>query len=185
MRFSIKILIALTLVHLSCRDNSANKQQSSGIGKKPYSTDNVYTPPVVDSELLNVWNRFKQIVIAKDYKEFNKISLPMIIACHDALDISNFSKKCFLNVFDTTMIRLMAGTSYTDYTDHSILIEYLPEHLRDEITVNGGSFDLNQFQILKELTPDGGWTMTFDFIKTKKGYKFFGCDSYGGPICCH
>ena len=161
-----------------------NIKESKTTPKPNEALQNIYKQSVVDSELLSTWERFKKIVALKDYSAFKKISLDSLEVCDTVFNISKFQSKCFLEVFDTKLLKIMSDTTYTAYVDHGIMLEYFPQYALKEIDVQETSITLNQFQILKELTPDGGWTFTFDFIKTKKGYKFYGCGSFGGPICC-
>src|SRR4051812_31942982 len=98
---SPKIIISFILLLCSCRSNGKSSEQANSTIKQKNTPHGVYTPPVIDSELLNVWNNFTRIVTSRNYDEFKKISLEKIVACHDTLDVSNFSNKCFLDVFDT------------------------------------------------------------------------------------
>ena len=164
--------------------NERAQEQSKVINIEVMDTQNVYKPPQIDSALLDVWNKFKKSVVTKSYKGFEKVSLIKVEACHKTLDLSLFWKNCFQEVFDSTMIELMSDTSYTGYVEKGILIEYLPKYLAEDINVQNKSFELNQFQMQRTYVPPPGWTITFDFVKTKKGYKFYGYNSYGGP-CCH
>jgi hypothetical protein len=115
----------------------------------------------IDPELLATWNKYIKIAANKDYFELKKICLDSVEGCHVKFSLDKFISKCLPKIFDTTLLKRFSEISYSNY-------------LANE----------NQFQVLKELTPDGGWTMTFNFVKTRNGYKFYSCDSFGGPICC-
>ena len=138
----------------------------------------------IDPELLIIWNKFTKIIAGKNYNELKDISLDSIEACHVFYKSDKFIQKCLPTIFDTTLLKRIFEISYSTYLDNKVISSYMPQFLLTQISSVGSSFKLNQFQVLKELTPDGGWTMTFDFVKTRNGYKFYSCDSFGGPDCC-
>src|SRR5882757_2109192 len=138
----------------------------------------------VDPELLIFWTHFKEIVSKKNYKEFKNISLNNLKTCDITVTTKKFLNKCFLEVFDTTLLKKFAGNSPTDYLIDDTKRKDFPQSVLRQINLNDSIIVLRRFQIEKGLTSDGPWIMAFDFVKTKKGYKFYGCDSYGGPICC-
>jgi len=77
--------------------------------------------------------------------------------------VAEFYKKCFKKIFDQPLLQKIE---------------------EGKINYNLQS-EKNQIQVIKEVYPDGGaWTMSFDFIKNNTGFKFYECDSFGGPVCC-
>jgi hypothetical protein len=189
---SIKVFSILCLLFYSCSNNSVNRTKGAAVVSKRdiHEVDKLeYYSKIaeerkIDPELLGVWNRFIMIVESNNLSEFIKISLDTISASSVKYKTEDFILRCFPNVFDTTLIKRFSEVSYSYYTEYRISSSHLPQYLIKKMTSGVDTLRFNQFQVLKELTPDAGWTMTFDFIKTKSGYKFFGCDSFGGPNCC-
>ncbi len=115
----------------------------------------------IDPELMTTWESFKQIAAWKDFASLKQISRDTVIACHVKMGINDFISQCFPRIFDTALLKRFAEIPYS-------------ECIAGE----------NQFQVVKQVTAEGAWIMTFDFLKTTKGYKFYRCDSFGGADCC-
>jgi hypothetical protein len=138
----------------------------------------------IDLDLLSSWTHFKEVVTNKNYKEFKNISLNELHTCDTSFLVQKFLDKCFREIFDKPLLQKFTDTLYSDYVDSQMELGYFSQSALKQIDTKDSIITLRQFQIIMELTPDGAWTMTFDFVKTKNGYKFFGCGSFGGPICC-
>lgn len=95
-----------------------------------------------------------------------------------------FIKHCYKQFFDTSISKKISLPTEINQIDITMEVGYFSQSLIEKADFVGNVISIKQFQIVKEINLDGAWTVTIDFIKTKKGYKFFGCDSYGGPICC-
>jgi hypothetical protein len=139
----------------------------------------------VDSTLENAWTKFKNVIAKNNINDFKELSLDSIYTDETLLSCSSFIKNCYKQVFDTTIVRKIIIPTEILKIDVDIKLEYFKSYALKNADYKGDFITLKQFQIEKERTPDGAWIKTFDFIKTKNGYKFFGCSSYGGPICCH
>ena len=178
--------ILFTLLLFSCGNNPTDiTEANTYYTDKPIDTvRKIASQQIIDPDLLNSWTHFKEVVSARNYKEFKNISFSNLHACDTTLLIENFVGKCFLEVFDKPLLQKFADTLYSDYVDRKMELGYFSQAALKQIDTKDSIITLRQFQIIKELTADGAWTMTFDFVKTKKGYKFFGCYSFGGPICC-
>ena len=185
MKYSSTLIIHLCILFASCGNNINDVKNTSGLPDTSINTiRQLPSQETLDSQLLNTWERFKKIVTTRDYNEFRKISLDSVEGCEGTFRVTKFIDKCFLQVFDTTLLRNFSEISYSDYNKENLLIEHLPRFLLKDTEIQGQIITSYRFQILKQLTEDGGWTMTFDFIKTRSGYKFYRCDSFGGPVCC-
>ncbi|MEP7238226.1 MAG: hypothetical protein ABI685_10190 [Ferruginibacter sp.] len=152
--------------------------------EKVVEGEKITNEQAIDPELIATWNKFKKNAANKDYYELKKICLDSVEGCHVKFSVDKFISKCLPTIFDTTLLKRFSEISYSNYLDNEVTASYMPHFLLAELSNFSPTFRLNQFQVLKELTPDGGWTMTFDFVKTRNGYKFYSCDSFGGPICC-
>ena len=182
-----KIIIILFFVFLcSCGNNSTESPQANNhkIDKLIDTVSHVTKQQIIDPVLLSSWTHFKDVVSSKNYKEFKNISLDTLQICHKTLAAQNFLEKCYFDVFDKPLLQEFADTLYSDYVDNEMELGYFSQSVLKQTDIKNNVITLRQFQIIKEFTSDGAWTMTFDFVKTKNGYKFFGCDSFGGPICC-
>jgi len=157
-------------VLLACGNNSANINQPSSLETliTKDSLSNKVSPETIDPELLKTWDKFKDLAKTKNYSLFKQISVDTVDICHKPYSFSKIPIKCFIEIFDPMLLQRFRDTSYSEY-------------LEKQIEKNNGEIVLHQFQVVKESSAVGAWTMTFDFIKTEYGYKFFGCDSFGGP----
>lgn len=170
------LILLLTVLLFSCGNNQTDK---------PIDTVKKITKPeTVDPELLSFWTRFKEIVAQKNYREFKTISLDSLQTCDTTLAVQTFLNKCYSEVFDSTLLKKIVENTSTYYFNDDTQRKYFSQSQLEQIGLNDSIIILRRFQIEKELTPDGAWTMAFDFVKTKRGYRFYGCDCFGGPICC-
>lgn len=186
MTLSKYLIISLTILFSSCGNNPTDiTEANTHYTDKPIDTvRKIAKQQIIDPDLLSSWTHFKDVVSTKNYKEFRNISLDELRTCDTTFLVQKFLDKCFLEIFDKPLLQKFADTLYSDYVDSKMELSYFLQSALKQIDTNDSVITLRQFQIIKELTPDGAWTMTFDFVKTKNGYKFFGCDSFGGPMCC-
>jgi hypothetical protein len=180
------ITILFSFLLFSCVNNSTDiTETNTNFAEKSIDTvRKIANQQNIDPDLLFGWTHFKEVVTNKNYKEFKNISLNELHTCDTNFLVQKFLDKCFLEVFDKPLLQKFADTLYSDYIDRKMELGYFSQSELKQIDIKDSVITLRQFQIIKELTPDGAWTMTFDFVKTKNGYKFFGCDSFGGQICC-
>lgn len=180
------LLLLLTVLFSSCGNNPTDTTEANTHNTdKPVDTvKQIANSQPVDTALLKVWSIFQQAVLTKNILQFRQVSLDSLYTCDTTLSINNFIKNCYKEVFDTTLLRKILIPTEINQIDKEMELGYFSKPVLNKADFTGDAITLKQFQIVKEFTPDGAWTMTFDFIKTKHGYKFFGCDSYGGPICC-
>ncbi|MEO6229799.1 MAG: hypothetical protein ABIP10_06705 [Ferruginibacter sp.] len=176
----------MTILISSCGSNPAatteanNHFSDKSVGTVKQTTNSLQA----DTALLKTWSAFKQAISTNNIEQFREISLDSLYSCDTILSTANFIINCYKNVFDTTIIRKILIPSEMNQIDIEMQLGYFTKSTLSNADFKGDAITLRQFQILKQLTSDGAWTITFDFIKTKYGYKFFGCDSYGGLICC-
>jgi len=180
------IIVPVVVLFSSCDNNSADVAAiSAPVDKSIDSVGKRDNQLAMDTALNTTWANFRKAVETNNTDAFQQLSLDSLESCDTVYSVTKFISKCFREVFDTTLIGKLVETRDMTPIDETIEPEYLAGYALKKADYNGGVITLKQLQIVKELTPDGAWTMTFDFIKTKQGYKFFGCDSYGGPVCCH
>lgn len=147
---------------LACNERQALSIAASGWTALPTTT---LWAHVSDSMAMrDTWVKFCDAVLAKSYPRFTSMSFDTIAICDSKMPVARFFKNCFTDVFDSTVARRMTDSSFY------FMLVY-PE---------------KQVQIVKEKNaPDGGpWTLTFNFRKTPEGFRFYRCDSYGGPRLC-
>lgn len=181
------LALLLTAVFFSCGNNPTDiTEANTHYADQPIDTVNkIYNSQPTDTALLKVWSAFQQAVLTKNLSQFKQLSLDSLYSCDTTLSTIGFIKNCYKDVFDTTLLRKISVPTEINQIDNEMQLGYFTKSVLNKVDLIGDAIRLKQFQIVKEFTPDGAWTMTFDFIKTKEGYRFFGCDSYGGPICCH
>jgi hypothetical protein len=180
------IFFLSVIFNASCGSNTADVAQASTdpIEKRVDAVNRRDVLLITDTALNTTWTDFKKAIATNNLAAFQQLSLDSLETCDILYSVRTFISKCFKEVFDTTLTRKLGEVSDITLTEKGISLSYVGGYALKRAEYNSDGITLKQFQILKALTPDGGWTMTFDFIKTKQGYKFFGCNSYGGPVCC-
>ena len=184
MRFPKYILCACILL-CSCENNGNDQKGSSDSSREKGHAVQKTKAFNADSSLMNIWSAFQTAVSKKDIGAFKKLSIDTIEACGVKYSASQFITKCFNEVFDTALINKFGVVGANNQIDKTVERDYFSHQVLQNASEKGDVITLKQFQITKAINQDdGAWTVTFDFLKTKNGYKFFGTDSYGGPICC-
>ena len=180
------LILLLAVLFSSCGNNPTDTTEASTLDTdKSFNTvKQIANSKPLDTTLLKVWSAFQQAVSTNNFSQFKQLSLDTLYYCDTTLSTINFLKNCYKDVFDTLLLRKITIPTEINQIDKEMELGYFTKSVLNKADFTGDAITLKQFQIVKEFTPDGAWTMTFDFIKTKQGYKFFGCDSYGGPICC-
>jgi hypothetical protein len=186
MTASKYLILLLTVLFISCGNNLTDTKEKNAVyaGKLMDTITQVDNSKTVDTELRKTWSAFQQAVSTNDYSQFRQLSFDSLYCCDTTLSTSKFIKKCYSEIFDTSLLRKFAIPTDINQLDKAMEPDSFSKSVLDKADFKDGVITLKQFQVVKELTSDGAWTMTFDFIRTKQGYRFLGCDSYGGPICC-
>ena len=175
-------ILFLILTIASCSENANQTTEAKVANSKKANPDALLVDK--DPELMKAWVHFKNVVLHKDYKEFKSISFDTLKTCYKPYPVTRFTKYCLTDIFDSVFLKVFSDTLYTDYVESEMELDYFPQEILAEAVFTGNSIQIRQFYVTKELTEEGAWTYVFSFIKTKKGYRFFGVDSYGGPVCC-
>ncbi len=186
LKYSKAILIILLTVY-SCQENKNTAKKLSETDSTNLNIKESHDTLLVDKDpnLMKAWVHFKNTVITNNFDELKRISFDSIKTCTNPYSTSGFIKHCFTEVFDSTLLKRFSDKTYTGYVESEMELDYFSNKILSQLVYQGNSVFIKQFYMTKEFTPDGAWTYVFDFLKTKKGYLFWGVDSYGGPICCH
>jgi len=186
MRIPNYLILLLIVLFSSCGNNpsDASEANNSDIGKSDNSVKEIAKSKPVDSTLHKVWTTFQKAISTNNFSQFKQLSLDSLNSCDTTLSTIKFIKNCYKDVFDSLLIRKISTPTEINQIDIEMELGYFTKSVLNKADYTGDVITLKQFQVIKEFTPDGAWTITFDFIKTKEGYRFFGCNSYGGPICC-
>ena len=176
----------MTVSFSSCGNNPTDTTEANTIdtAKSVDTVRQIANTKPVDTALLKVWSAFQQAVSTNNFSQFRQLSLDSLYSCDTTLSSTKFIKTCYKYVFDTLLVRKITIPTEITQLDKEMELGYFTKSVLNKADFTGNAITLKQFQVVKEFTPDGAWTMTFDFIKTKDGYRFLGCDSYGGPLCC-
>jgi hypothetical protein len=180
------LFLLLTVLLSSCGNNSTDATEANTLdtSKSVDTVKQIANSKPVDTALLKVWSAFQQAVSTNNISQFRQLSLDGLYSCDTTLSTTKFIKNCYKEIFDTLLLRKITIPKEINQLDIEMELGYFTKSVLNKTDFTGDAITLKQFQVVKEFTPDGAWTMTFNFIKTKEGYRFFGCDSYGGPICC-
>lgn len=180
------LILLLSIILFSCRNGPTDTTEARTLyTSKSIDTikHNAFVEPV-DTTLFKIWTAFQQAVSTNNISHFKQLSLDSLYCCDTILSTSNFLKICYKDVFDTLLLRKIVRSAEINQIDEEMELGYFTKSVLSKADFTGEAITLKQFQVVKELTPDGAWTIAFDFIKTRNGYKLFGCNSYGGPKCC-
>jgi len=180
------LVLLLTILFSSCGNNPTVATQSKTLdtGKPVDTVKQIANSKPVDTDLLKVWSAFQQAVLTNKFSKFRQLSLDSLYSCDTTMSTTKCIKNCYKEVFDTLLLKKFTIPTEINQLDEEMELGYFTKSVLNKAEFSGDAITLKQFQVVKEFTPDGPWTMAFDFIKTKEGYRFFGCHSYGGPICC-
>jgi len=109
-----------------------------------------------------------------------------IQTCDSVYATPHFLIKCFRGIFDSTLLSKITDSTAIEFTDRMETWSSFPPAVQKMAQETADdAITLKEIIVTKDAEqPDGPWTITFDFIPTSKGYFFYGCNSYGGPICC-
>ena len=180
------LLLLVTLVFFACGNNPTDitEVNTDSLDKPIDTVKQIQNLQPIDTALLKTWSAFQQAVSTRDLSQFKKLSLDSLYACDTTLSATNFFRNCYNGIFDSTLLRKFLAPSEINRTDMELEPGYFTRSVLGKVDLTGDAITLKQFQIVKEFTSDGAWTMVFNFIRTKEGYRLFGCASYGGPTCC-
>jgi hypothetical protein len=179
------MILLLTLLS-SCKDTSLYTKKTDTIQTDRLdSIKKISTGPPVDTALLVIWTKLKNVVLTKNTNEFKKLTLDRLHCSDKTYSTKNFLEGCYKEIFDTTLLTILSNAQKVNQLDKETELHYFSKDELNDADFKGKTITLHQFQIEKSINQDdGAWIVTFDFIKTKTGYRLFGLGSYGGPICC-
>ena len=103
--------------------------------------------------------------------------------CDSILTPEKFIMKCFYGIFDNDVILSFNDSTKIRYTwgeaDTSLILACAKRRIIKD----------NRIYRFREVVIKNGndkknlWTLNLDFIATKNGYRFYGCDYNGGKQC--
>lgn len=178
----IKILSIFVFMFCSCGsgiNKPGTKQDIINDIKSEQSQTGVTSKhETVDSSFALFWNVFKDVVKSKDQSALKDISFESLEYEHKTVSVNNFIKSHFLNVFDDTLINRMSDNTKVEFIDEGIDANYIPLAVKKQ--VNKEKLNVKKVNITKvEKYPEGPTIIVLEFIKTDKGYKFYGYDKFG------
>lgn len=169
-----KLLLTILLISFS-------QIFGQSISEIKVETKNIKEKPI-DVELLKIWGKFKVITSSKNPAELKNISLTEVYANDSLMKIDKFIDKYFNSVFDNLLFQKVNDSLSIEHLEIEMMTNYLSKSNLKEIDSKSMSFKIEQFQVLKKIDGDCGWTIMFDFVKTRKGYKFLGSSSICGGL---
>jgi hypothetical protein len=158
--------VLFCISYLSCKrpyNKSSVDSAKSEISKTSYMVE---IPKQIDSTVVDFWNEFIVVAQKHDFRRLRDLSESNILGCGSIITINTFIEKCFFEVFTDSLFFKISDKS-------NILFPEINSFTKKRVHVS-----------MLDYSPDGPWTMTFDFIKRGAGYRFHAVDSFGGPKCC-
>jgi len=139
----------------------------------------------IDSVILPVWSSFVVVVKERNFQKLKRKSMDSIETCDSVYATSHFFTKCFRGIFDSTLLSKITDSTAIEFVDRPEDWSSFTPAVQKIAIATEDAIILKEIVVTKVAEePDGPWMITFDFIPTHKGYLFYGCNSYGGPICC-
>jgi hypothetical protein len=140
----------------------------------------------IDSVILPAWSSFVLSVKERNFQELKRKSMDSIHTCDSVYATSHFLTKCFHGIFDSTLLSKITDSTAIEFTNRTeTWSSFTPAVQKMSNATDDDAITLKEIVITKVAEqPDGPWMITIDFIPTHKGYLFYRCNSYGGPVCC-
>jgi hypothetical protein len=143
------------------------------------------TPPDADDlKFLAFWKIFVASVKEPELNNFRHIALDSLMICDKLLSTGNFIDKCFGEVIDDEVRKRIIDRTKIEYTSSKIDYTNLTSNARREVVRVGNKYWLRQMLVTRSTKNNFPPTIRFDFIETKKGYRFYGIDHHWFKECC-
>jgi hypothetical protein len=132
----------------------------------------------VDSSFISFWNVFTEVVKNKNQKAFKDMSFDSLNCENTLVTTNKFIASYFNKIFDDTLSKRLSDKSMVEFIDEETDVNYLPKFVFNQ--VDKGKLIVRKVNITRnEKYPEGPTTIVLHFIKTRKGFKFYGCDKFG------
>jgi hypothetical protein len=177
-----KSLFILTLLLHSCGSGNSNaetKQDTVSHAKSEQPQIIVTSKKeIVDSSFLSFWEEFTDAVRNKNQQALKDMSFDSLYCEHKNVFADEFIKYSFYKIFDDTVVNRLSDKSKVEFIDEEIDVNYLPQFVMKQMDKE--KLLMKKVNITRvDKYPDGPTTIVLEFIKTKKGYKFYGYDKFG------
>lgn len=142
-------------------------------------------PPYKTSiDFLAFWNNFTRSVNHLTNSQFKQLALDSLYSGKTVVTADEFYNNCFHEVFDREFTKkftdtLSAGFYESRADDEKMLLCAAKRILKDD-----GAYIIRKVQVTRQHSEEEPWLVTFSFIKTPDGYKFYGYDYTEGWATC-
>jgi len=172
-------IIVLVLTILGCKEGLKHSPAlSPGV---PHN--NTTQQSKSDYEVKQSWEQLIEAGKQKSYAQFSIVSMDTIKACTSNLPLRRFINSCSSEVFSDLLFDRIKDTTKIEIQNNEVISSYFDKRFLSKLQFHDSTFIIKRVQVsLKDTEP---YIVAFDFVETKEGYKFFSCDVYGGPQCCH
>jgi hypothetical protein len=169
----------LVLTILSCKEGSKHSQ-----ALLPRATYNKATREDKSyNEVKLTWVQLVEAGKQKNYEQFSSVSMDTISACNSNLPLRKFINSCSSEVFGDLLFNRIKDTTKIEIQDNEVISSYFAKQFLSKLKFHDSTFIIKRVQV--DLIDTEPYIAAFDFVETKEGYKFFSCDVYRGPQCCH
>jgi len=144
------------------------------------------TPPSADDlKFLAFWKTFVVSLKEPGLNNFRKIALDSLMICDRLQSTGYFIDKCFSDVIDDEVQKRIIDKTKLEYISSAVeFANIFPSNARKEIVKVGHEYRFRQMLVTRSSRNNNPPTIVFDFIETKKGYRFYGIDHYWFKECC-
>ena len=133
--------------------------------------------------VLSIWSKIISAIQKNDYKEFDRLSLDTITACNHKMLSRRFIESCSSELVTELFLTRIKDTTKIDINNREVISSYYPKEFLSHLKSFDRNFSIKRVQV--DLLNNEPYIVAFDFMETKDGFRFFSCDVYGGPECCH
>lgn|GEM_PF-6027021 len=128
------------------------------------------------------WDSVITAIQKGNRKLLNSLSLDSITACNKQMTPTIFLGKCAHELVNDLLLTRIKDSVKIIIQNYEIISSYYSRKFLSNLKHYGRTFFKKRVQV--DASDTEPYVIAFDFIETKKGFKLFSCDVYGGPDCC-
>jgi hypothetical protein len=159
--------------------------EQEALDVQPISLEDVKRPyDAEDLRFIAFWKTFASAITEPGLKKFQAIALDSLLVCDTLLSTRAFVNRCFAEVINKDVLPRISDTAGKTFTWAEASWENLTSSAQKQIVMVGRKYRFRQVEAHR--STDNQWPpeIVFDFIETRKGYRFYGIDHHWFINCC-
>lgn len=133
---------------------------------------------------LTFWNGFARSVNHLTNSQFRQLALDSLYSGKVVVTADSFYNNCFHEVFDKEFAKKFTDTLsagfYVSRADEDKMLLCAAKRIEKD----DGDYIIRKVQVTRQHSDEEPWLVTFSFIKTTDGYRFYGYDYTDGWATC-